>query len=270
MVVRHAPFPLSSAMYRQEFIQNILNIGGDMRALWIPNATDTTTTTDETRHGQTWTYNHSVATFDSSMTRIGNGYEVVFNGTDEEADTGNNSRYTFGDGAIDQPFSVFALVRVVAGTTFQAILSKQDLTTGSTKREWIFYVNAQEQPGLQLYDDSTTSAYIGRKDGSALTTNTRYFLTATYDGTGVARGIRVYVNAVRLDDEADSGGSGTYVAMENTAAPLQLAHILDTSTAADLFWTGRMGLVGLTAKELNVHEIWQMKEAINAYYDLSL
>ena len=260
---------ITPARYRQIFISDILDIAGDARALWIPNLSDTLTTLDETRHAQFWTYSKSLASFDTSISPLGNGYEVVFNGTDEQVDTDNDNRYIFGDGASDEPFSVFALVQVVAGTSIQTILSRYDVTTGDTKQEWIFFINGEERPVLQLYDDSVTSAYIGRESLTALTTNTRYFLVVTYDGTGVSAGIRIYIDAVRSNDN-EIAGAGTYVAIENTDAPLKLGNILNTNTVADLLWSGRMALAGLCAKELNIHEIWQMKELINAYYDLSL
>lgn len=269
MVIEHAPRTLTPAMYRQVFIEKLLSIGGDMRALWIPNAGDTTTTADETRHGQTWTYEDTgLGDFDSSPSRIGNGIEVVFNGTSEEADTGDNARYTFGDGAVDQAFSVFAVVRVTAGAGFQMILAKLDATTGSTEGEWAFGIDSSERPQLSSYDDSASLGRIGRRDATALTTNTRYFLAATYDGTGLALGVRVYVNAVRVDDTDNS--SGSYTAMEDKGGAVMLAHSITSEGVAGNFWTGRIALAGLCAKELNVHEIWQMKEAINSHYDLSL
>ena len=71
---------------------------------------------------------------------------VAFNGTDEEADTPDATELSFGDGASDQPFSIVALVRVTAGTAVQGILTKYDVTTGSTKREWRFGIDASERP----------------------------------------------------------------------------------------------------------------------------
>jgi len=57
-------------------------------------------------------------------------------------------------------------------------------------------------------------------------------VVATYDGSGSASGIKIYVNGSRVDN-ADSN-SGSYVAMENTSEPITIG-----SRGAANYMTGR-------------------------------
>jgi hypothetical protein len=251
---------------RNAFVAKMLSIGGDVRLLWLPKSSDTTTTTDASRNARVFTYNESLASFDTLMESLGSGRAVVFNGTDEEADVPDNDDFSFGDGEVDQPFSIVALVSVTADANIKTILSKYDLTTGSTAREWVFYLDTSEQPRFRLFDESASAARISRFDATAM--SGRHILAATYDGSGASTGLRIYLDAARVDDSDDN--NGTYTAMENTAALLRLGATEAAGGGATDFWNGTMSLVMLCAKALSQDEVWAIKEAANGFFDLTL
>lgn len=247
------------------FARHLLSVLGDTRGLWMAGKSGTTLT-DRSRNARVLTWSEAVQSFDSPPAELGSGYEVAFNGSDEEGDIPDDGDLSYGDGMVDQPFSVFALVRTGADPTSRAILGKWDLTTSSEDREWVLGCDGSDRPYFSLYDESA-DAQIGRYDGTALSPSTRYLLVVTYDGVGASTGLRIYLNAARVDD-TDSN-SGTYVAMEDGTTKVLLAHRIGASSS-EQFWDGRIALWGIAGKALSHDEVWALKEAVNGYYGLSL
>ena len=247
----------------REFVSALLDIFGDTRLLLLPGKSGTTLT-DKSRNARTLTWSEDVSGFDSSPPELGSGYEVAFNGTDEEGDIPDSDDFSFGDGAIDQPFSVVALIRTGADPTSRVILSKFD--TSVSQEEWLLELDATDRPRFALYDDSA-AAHIGRYDATALSANTRYLLVATYDGSQASTGIRIYLDAARVDDTDDN--SGTYTAMENGAEVLALGY-RQAAASKENFFQGRIGLAAIVGKQLSQDEVWELKEAINGYFGISL
>lgn len=260
-----APNFLISAQHTKEFTSKLLAFLDDCRFLWLPNLADTTTSTDESRHAATITWSESLASFDTARTSLGSGTAVPFNGTDEEGDTPDNDRLSFGDGLNDEPFSIVALVNLTDATS-SVILAKFDLTTGSQVREWILSLNSADGPEFLLYDESL-NAQIGRLDTTALTEGSWVLIVATYDGGGSAGGISIYVDAVRVDDTNNS--SGAYTSMENTAQEIQLGFQTGASGVVN-FFDGSMALVAVTKKQISPDEVWAIKELCNGYFNLDL
>ena len=249
----------------RQFVCDMLAILGDCRLLWLPSLTDTTTSTGKSRFAATVTYSESLASFDTRPVRLGSGVAVAFNGTDEEGDTPDNDRYSFGDGAADEPFSVVALVNPTDATN-SVISSKWD-ESGGNQAEWLFYLNASDYPQISLHD-SSANADIGRSDATALTQGSWALLVATYDGSAASTGIRVYKDAARVDDTDNN--SGTYTAVENEGAVPALGYSLNSGGTKINFFDGSMALAALAAKELGQDEVWAVKELVNAHFGLSL
>jgi len=254
---------------REAIVSNLLglfngNVPNATRLLWLPKGTDTTTTTDESRNQETFTYDATIA---SRLSSLGGGYAVDFDGTDDEADVADSDLFSFGDGASDDPFSVVALVNpdTISGTDM--IVAKYDATSGSTKYEYIFDLTSGI-PTLRLVDQNSSSNWIGRKYGSALTVSTWALMTATYDGTSSASGIRHYKDGIRVDTADDS--ANTYVAMENSSAPFMIAHVLNSSSAPTNFFDGKMAMIALIGRELSADDNWTLKNLVNSYFDLTL
>ena len=55
----------------RQFVADLLRVLGDCRLLWLPNLTDTTTSTERSRHAGTITWSESLAAFDTRPARAG-------------------------------------------------------------------------------------------------------------------------------------------------------------------------------------------------------
>ena len=246
----------------REFTQYLLHMLGDVRALWLPGKTGTTLT-DRSRNARVLAWSEDVSAFDTRPEELGSGYAITFNGTDEEGDTPDADDLSFGDGAVDQPLSVFALVNP-SDATSSAMLSKFD--TSVSQEEWLLELDASDRPRFALYDDSA-SARIGRLDATALAESAWALLVATYDGSAASTGIRIYLDGARVDDTDDN--SGAYVAMENGSEVLALGY-RQAAGVKENFFDGKLGLAGIVGKALSQEEVWSVKEAVNGYFGLSL
>lgn len=254
---------------RDFFVSQVYNIvggsGDAIRLFFLPRTTDTTTVTDAAKDGKTITASESIAAFDTPSSDKGAGYVVNLNGTDEEFSIADDNDHSFGDGATDEPFSVFTVVKPTAAAAEQDIASRYDLTTGVTIREWRLFIDASENPFFDVWDDSA-SARIGRSDATVLTDETWVTLAGTYDGGGSEPGVRLYKDGVRADDTAHS--TGTYVAMENEATPTRIGASESTAGAAALFWNGSIALVIVTAGQLSEDQVFALHEAASSFFDL--
>ena len=248
----------------RQLVHDLLGLLGDCRLLWLPNLTDTTTSVERSRHGTAITWSESLASFDDARARLGSGVSIPFNGTDEEGDVPDAARYSFGDGVADQAFSLVVLASFDT-VADRDLLTKYDLTTGNTKREWRFRTGGSGNIVFQLHNESA-GANAGRQ-GAIVPTATWTLSAATYDGSGAVGGIRIFKNGAR-DDTADNSG-GTFTAMEDTGSLVRVAFNQGAAAGAN-FFDGSMALAAITAKELSVGELWAIKELVNGYFGLSL
>ena len=255
---------------RDVFLSLLIDILGDVRLLVLPGIANTATTTDESVNARTITWNESLQAWDTAPAVKGSGVALTFNGTDEEGDTPDQANMTFGDATLDEPFTICALVQVSATTGIKEILTKYDLTTGNTKREWRLQADAAEKVNFILYDESA-AASIGRMYNTALTADTWMLLVGTYDGTRVAGGIKVYLydgtTKAQVDDTDASAGS--YVAMENTASLVRIGMSQGTA-AQSLFFKGKMGLLTLSLGALSATEVANIAKLCDSFFDLAI
>ena len=245
----------------REFDAALLDLLGDVRLL-LRFDNSGATLTDRSKNARTLTWSEDVSAFDTPPVELGSGYAVTFNGTDEEGDTPDSDELSFGDGAVDQPFSIVALVNP-SDATDSTILSKLNVNIGGG--EWRFFLDGSDHPHLELQDQSTDK-HLGRSDATALAQNTWSLLVATYNGTGAEPGIRIYLNGVRVDDTSNT--SAGYVAMENGTQAVGLG--FNPAGALSHYFDGAMALVALTAKCLLPQEAWALKEHCDGYFGLSL
>ena len=261
-----APGTANATLRRNWFISQVHTIagGGDnVRLLWLPPVSATTPSTSAEKDATVLTYD---ATIVSRISALGNGVQVSFAGTSDEADTPDTDGMSFGEGFIDQPMTIFALVNQTATATIKTVLSKYDLTTGVTLREWWFYLDAAEKFVFECYDESAATK-IGRTYNTALATATWMLLTATYDGSRAASGIALYQNEARIDDTDSS--SGTYVAMQNTNSLTRLGFSQGAAAGAN-FFNGSLATVGILGRAIEQDEVYALMAAVNSFFNLSL
>ena len=245
---------------RDEFIADLLAITGLTQMLWLPKLTDTTTTTESSRDARTVTYDASIA---SRIARLGSGVDVDFDGDNDQASTPDVTGMSFGDGAVDQPFSLLWLGNPDSDSSAQTLISKQN---SATVDEWELFIEATS--GHIAFDliDASGSTIIGRQDETAIGTS-NVFVAATYNGSGAIGGINLYKDVALVDDADSAATTGTYTAMENTASLTRLGARYSTE---ERFYNGRMALAAVVSKEMTRDEIYAVKALMNGFFDLAL
>jgi hypothetical protein len=170
-----------------------------------------------------------------------------FDGIDDYINCGDSDDFSFGNGVTDSPFSISAWINMDDATKFR-VANKYI----STSREYIFTTNSTDKLSFVLYDDSNGSR-IQRKYNTALTSYQGQWINvvATYDGSSSSSGIKIYLNATRVDDI--DANSGSYVAMENTTQPLEIGRSNLTS-----FSNGKIDEVSVFNSELSQSDITEI------------
>jgi len=158
---------------------------------------------------------------------------------------GDSPVFTFGDGVTDSPFSVNAWVYVKTLTEDNYVVSKY----GSGTSEW--RLDTQNGEVEFLMYDQTNNGSIGRYYSTALSTDTWYNITGTYDGGSSESGIKIYLNGVQVDDTDTT--SGTYVAMDDFSSALNIGAM----TGPDRFFHGNIAMTHMYSKELTSTEVLQ-------------
>ena len=169
---------------------------------------------------------------------------LFFDGNDDRIVIADSNSLTFGNGTNDGNFSISMWINAKSFSTLNWLISKRDAAN-----EWQFVLSGGKLI-LQLFSGGGAN-YISRSYNTALNSNQWYYVTTTYNGSGSAAGINIYVNGVRLDDTSTS--SGVYVAMSNTVAPVYIAPLTN-----GYYFNGTMDEILIYNKTLSVLEIQQL------------
>lgn len=161
----------------------------------------------------------------------------------------DNAAYSFGNGTVDSAFSCGAFI-VPNAIASNAIITKYDSAGGV--EEYRFWIDAAGKLDLELHDASASASEIAIS-ASALTLGKGVFVAATYDGGETAPVINLYVDGA-LVNAGSSTETGSYVAMEDTAAPLLVGAGGVTATPTTEFH-GRLALPFVTGKALTQADI---------------
>ncbi len=247
---------------RDEFISKLLDICGDVRFLWLAELGQTTTSTDKSRHAQVITWSKDQQTWDAPTAKLGSGYAQSFDGVDEEGDTPDVDRHSFGDGVSDQPFSILTLINPTDLATSSSIVSAEN---SASAQEYALQIQITTGKTELFLRDEDASGTINSVSTNGLTAGTWTLVIATYDGARLNSGLKISHDAVA--EVMVPSASGSYVAMKNTAALLRLAHRFITQ---EEFFAGDMAFALVTGKELIIEEQWVIKDLVNQFHDLSL
>jgi len=179
---------------------------------------------------------------------LGEAYD--FDGTDDFVAIANDPALVFGDGSADSEFSLSAWINPDTATAFR-ILSKANSSGGT--REYLFTITSGDVPALALYDDGGTLdnqlQKFGQTDFSALTGLWTH-VAATYDGSGEASGVKVYVNGSEENYSVSEVGP-EYTAMRDMGGSVDAGLLQDANSYAD----GRIDDPRLYSKELTNTEV---------------
>jgi hypothetical protein len=166
----------------------------------------------------------------------------------------DHADYSFGDGTVDSPFSVGCWMCPNAIVT-NVMLGKYNSAGGV--EEWRFFIDSAGKLSLELHDASASATEIGVST-STMVVGKWVFVVASYDGNEAAPVVTLYVNGVQ-DGDGTTVESGSYVAMENTAAPLTVGCSGVTATPVAEFH-GRLALPFICGKALTAAEVLQLHE----------
>ena len=149
---------------------------------------------------------------------------VLFDGTANHGSVVDHDNLSFGNGTVDQPFSISCWINPEALTlgSSSGIVSKAD--------EYNLYIENKSGGDktneysvvLQLVDASTNMfQYVF--DEHSISKDSWFNIVVTYNGqsSGPSTDINFYINGVRkISNEISNGTTGTYVAMSNTASDM--------------------------------------------------
>ena len=189
------------------------------------------------------------------LLHIGGVHSYHFHPTGDHHFAGiDHANYSFGDGTVDSAFSVGAWVCPNAIAT-NVIIGKHD--SAGAKEEWRFFIDSNGKLSLELHDASASATEIAISD-DALTLGQWVFVSASYDGGQAAPVVNLYVNGVLVNDGTTTE-AGSYVAMENTTAPLTLGCSGVTATPVAEFH-GRVALPFVTGSALTAAQMLQLHD----------
>ena len=204
-----------------------------------------------------FTWNENARPSDERLFYKGVVLYLEFNGTDEEADTPDDSYWSRPSGA----FTVGAWINPDGVASNVTILAKHDETSGSQLREWFFFLNSTAL-FLEVWDESANAA-IGRQDGTAsqMVPGQWQFVVGTYDGGTASSGIEIYRNGVAISDA--NSEAGPFTATEDLATQPTLG-FNKGSSGNTRFFDGKIagGPLGpfFIPRELSPGEVQQLYE----------
>ena len=164
----------------------------------------------------------------------------------------DHANYSFGNGTVDSPFSVGAFILPNAIVT-NVVMGKYD--SAGNKEEWRFFIDSSGKLSLELHDADASATEIAVSD-DALLIGKGVFAVAAYDGEEATPEVNLYVNGTPVNDGTTTK-SGSYVAMENTDAPLTVGCSGVTATPVAEFH-GRIALPFITGKQLTAAEVLEL------------
>lgn len=242
---------------RSRFIAQLLGIlGSSALRIWLPDGTDTTTSTDKTKNQATLTHN---ATLAGRLRRQGNGWAASFDGSTHFSYFPDAADLSFGDGSLDNGFSVVMLVKITNTANTRTLFGK--FTTN--QREYRAYVSTTDLVVFETYDQSASATERATSD-AAVPQDALALLTFTYDGSEDSDGFIIYVNGVAVASTKASDSGGTYTAMENLTSVLGIG---TGTNLASLPFQGEIAAFTISSGALTADQIWQLRNAFDGYFD---
>ena len=174
---------------------------------------------------------------------------LSFNGTSNLINCGDADNLSFGNGTTDSPFSISAWVNMTDATRFR-IVNKG--TVFADNYEYIFQSSGSDFLSFLLFD-ADKGARIGREYTTAITSLQGQWIhvACTYDGSRASSGLKIYLNALRVDNNDNNLNADEYIAMENTSNPLEIG----ASTGTSRYSNGQISNAAIFTTELTSTQI---------------
>jgi hypothetical protein len=200
--------------YVENEFKRIVGENNIRRMSFFNNAAGSTTLIDRSPNKQNGILSLPVGSIEP--TTVNRAKTLNFNATTKYWEYPDADDLSFGNGTTDSAFSIVSCINPNVIINSQTIVSKYDLTTGNTKKEYILHFFTSK---LYMYlMDNSSNGIIGRLYNTALTADVGTWQTyiGTYDGSGLSSGVGLYRSGIKVDDA--NFQSGTYTAMENSGA----------------------------------------------------
>ncbi len=153
----------------------------------------------------------SPATSTSGWTQSGKFNKALnFDGSNDYVTEPDSDSLSFGNGTSDRAFTISAWIKMTSATQFR-IFTKGGFTS---TREYGFATDSSNNLFVQLFTNNN-AATIQATTNSALTSDAGNWIhvTATYDGSSTAGGLKLYKNGILL--ATTNSMTGSYTAMTN-------------------------------------------------------
>tara|TARA_B110000037_G_scaffold221070_1_gene290722 strand:- start:391 stop:1872 length:1482 start_codon:yes stop_codon:yes gene_type:complete len=154
-----------------------------------------------------------------------NTYSTTFEGSPDVVDCGNpaggsgGQLFSFTDGANnDKPFSLSVWANIDPTQPWRGWIEKLE----SFQAEYSFRPTYSNGHLTFFLYDNVGGGYISQRVTLLQQKGEWALYTATYDGSGVAAGMKIYINGVESQDSAYQGG--IYNGMQITTSPLDLGN----------------------------------------------
>jgi hypothetical protein len=157
--------------------------------------------------------------------KIGNGQ--TFDGNSSFIKVNDTAALTFATGGYGYRISLWAYLDVNNGS--HLLIGKDNIDTGN--REWDFFIEPGKHLVFQVIDKSTGGVRGRSYTGAEVATGAWHQYVATWTGGNTDASVKLYIDGVQVDDT--NYGSGTFVAIEDTAADVYIGRIVYT---ADNYW----------------------------------
>lgn len=180
------------------------------------------------------------------------GKAYAFDGNDYVA-VANHPSLVFGDGSNDEPFSVSAWVKIAAEENGfvvgkgRTVGSLEYLLNVDTEREWAQF---------RMYDGGGGNTIRRRVDYPTTYSGEWHHVAGTYDGSGSASGISVYVDGVEpaTVDTLDQN----YTAMADRGDDVELGAILRDESSYGGYLNGSLDEVRIYDRVLSSDEVVEL------------
>ena len=206
------------------------------------------TITDQSGQG-----NNGTLVGDTRTVSTEQGLSLELDGTGDYVDVADAPELSFGNGSVDGPFTISAWVYMRDATKFRAVEKIADDVSGPA--EWSLGFDSDDKLRLTIFDlNILPTSRIDEISDIAYTSLEGQFahILGVYDGQGVT-GLDLYINGNAIASSTVDGGS--YVAMENTVAPVVIGASL---VADDTFSNGQIGSTRIYGRALSPTEIGKL------------
>ena len=227
-------------------LYNGTNITTNLVGHWLKDADnllDAAGTNHGTNYGSKYSYDNP-----SPPVEFGSASRI-FNGTSDYVNLGDSDDFSFDNVVDDSPlsFSVWFKSNLSVGN-LQTLLAK---ATNNNSVEYLLTTSSVGGVSLVFHKSGAGyGSYIVGTSSTTYTPNQWTHVVATYDGSLLATGIKIYINGV--DDTGTPVSGGAYNGQSNTTADLLIGN-RNTSSGQEM--SGRMADVRIYNAELTASQV---------------